>query len=369
MTPEEQTRFEVAAARASAAADDLRRDLETAFRDSPAPRGRVAGPYQQQQAAGQTFLKTLDEHVLKAPSIDADDVAAASARATDADFALADALDSGLTDLLTMRRDRADGTAAWALAGIGGGLVLVAGAAFLAMRTITRQVADIRDLFARISVGEFGARANVSSDDELGRMAVSLNAMLDNTVSLIQLREERDALQQAIGKLLRDISGVAEGDLTKDAEVSADVTGPIAGAFNVMIGQLRRIIGNVKQATQQVSAASGRIHAEAEQLVRGTELQAGRITQTFRSVEEMARSVQDAAAASDQGAEVAGQGLASAQQGAAAVDDAITGMNRIREQACRRRPSASGGWASRRSRSARSSALSTTSRIARAYWR
>ncbi|HVS34111.1 MAG TPA: methyl-accepting chemotaxis protein [Gemmataceae bacterium] len=332
LTPDERTRFAVAAAKASSAADELKRDLDGLFRDAPLQRGRIDAPYQQQQAADQAFHQTLDARILNANEVEPADIAATAARATEADFALADALDSELTELLTARRDEAYRTTTWTLIGVGVGLLLVAGAAFLALRTITRQVADIRDLFARISVGEFGARANVSSNDELGRMAVSLNAMLDNTVVLIQSREERDAIQEAIRKLLRDISGVAEGDLTKNAEVTAAMTGPIAGAFNVMIGQLRRIIGSVKQATQQVSAASRRIHGEADQLVRGTEVQTQRITQTFRSVEEMARSVQNVAASSDQGAEVAGQALASARRGAAAVDDTITGMNRIRER-------------------------------------
>jgi twitching motility protein PilJ len=190
---------------------------------------------------------------------------------------LADAVDAALTELLTARLNRVYRTTTYALAGILSGLVLVIAAVTLAMRTITRQVAGIRDLFAKISVGDFQARARVCSNDELGQMAVSLNAMLDNTVALIQSREERDGIQEAIRKLLADISGAAEGDLTKNAEVGADITGAIADSFNFMIGQLRRIIGHVKQATQQVSTASNQIHASAEQLVRGTETQTRRI--------------------------------------------------------------------------------------------
>ncbi len=292
-----------------------------AFRGAPGLQGRLDSLYRQQRAAQEALAH-------QAPG----EPSEAASRAADADFALADAVDSELTGLLTARIDGAHRTTAYALAGIVGGLVLVVGGAFFATRTITRQVADIRELFARISVGEFQARARVFSDDELGRMAASLNAMLDHTVALIQSREERDAIQEAIRKLLREISGVAEGDLTKNAEVTRNVTGPIADSFNFMIGELRRIIGDVKQATGQVGAASDEIRASAGRLVGGTEVQARRIAETFRSVEEMAKSAQDVARASDRGAEVAGQALAGAQRGAAAVGDTITGMGRIRER-------------------------------------
>lgn len=326
--------FEVCVAKTSVAADALSRDLGGVFHNSPPLQGPLGGLYQQQTAARQTLLSTLDGRFLKAKAIDASsaEYADEASKAADADFALADAIDAALTELLTARLNGVYRTTTYALAGIVCGLILVVGAVYLAMRTITRQVADIRNLFARISVGEFQARARISSTDELGQMALSLNAMLDNTVALIQSREERDGIQEAIRKLLADISGAAEGDLTKNAEVTTDITGAIADSFNFMIGQLRRIIGNVKQATQQVSTASNQIHASAEQLVRGTEIQKRRINQTFRSVEEMAKSVQEVARTSDQGAEVAGQALASAKQGAAAVDDTITGMNRIRDR-------------------------------------
>jgi twitching motility protein PilJ len=331
---DERIAFEIGLAKTSVTADALSRELGGVLHNAPRLQGSLGTAYGRQTATRQTFLNTLDGRFLKAKVVNAApaDYAEEASKAADADFALADAVDAALMDLLKARLNGVYWTTTYTLVGILCGLGLVIGAVILAMRTITRQVADIRDLFAKISVGEFQARARVSSNDELGQMAESLNAMLDSTVALIQSREERDGIQEAIRKLLADISGAAEGDLTKNAEVSADITGAIADSFNFMIGQLRRIIGHVKHSTQQVSTASNQIHASAEQLVRGTEVQTRRINQTFRSVEEMAKSVEEVARTSDQGAAVAGQALASAKQGAAAVDDTITGMNRIHDR-------------------------------------
>ena len=41
----------------------------------------------------------------------------------------------------------------------------------------------------------------------------------NNTATLIQSREERDRIQSSIQKLLEEIAGVADGDLTTEAEV------------------------------------------------------------------------------------------------------------------------------------------------------
>jgi methyl-accepting chemotaxis protein len=211
-------------------------------------------------------------------------------------------------------------------------LAVVLGVAYLLAGGLTRQVNHITETFGQIGLGDFKARVRVSSGDELGQMAVSLNAMLDNTLGLIQSRDERDRIQQSIQKLLEEISGVAEGDLTKEAEVTADVTGAIADSFNHMIEQLRNIISSVQDATLQVSSSATEIHSTAEHLAHGSETQSLQIVNTSAAVKEMATSIQQVSENASQSAKVAEQALANARQGAEAVNNTIGGMNRIRDQ-------------------------------------
>jgi methyl-accepting chemotaxis protein len=199
-------------------------------------------------------------------------------------------------------------------------------------RGLTRQVRSLTGMFEQISVGNFQARAEVLGRDELGEMAAALNAMLDHTLGLVQSREERDRIQASIQKLLEEISGVAEGDLTKEAEVTADVTGSIADAFNNMIDQLRKVISNVQEATLQVSTSANQIQATADTLVNGSESQALQIGKTSAAVDEMAGSIQQVSENAVQSARVAELALANARQGAEAVQNTIEGMNRIRDQ-------------------------------------
>jgi twitching motility protein PilJ len=163
-------------------------------------------------------------------------------------------------------------------------------------------------------------------------MTISLNAMLDNILGLIQTREERDTMQASVVKLLDEVSGVAEGDLTAEAEVTADVTGAIADSFNYMIDQLREIVSGVQDATLQVSSSANEIQTTAEHLAQGSEAQAMQIADTSSAVEEMAVSIQQVSENAALSATVGEEALANAQRGAKAVQDTVEEMNRIREQ-------------------------------------
>ncbi len=204
--------------------------------------------------------------------------------------------------------------------------------ALVISRTIIGQINSISDLFKKIGVGDYTARSEVASKDELGQMAQNLNTMLDTVLSLVQTQEERDALQTSILKLLEEVSDAAEGDLTVEAEVTTDATGAIADSFNFMIGQLREVIGNVQAATVQVSASANEIQTTAEHLSQGSEVQSTQIIDTSTAIDEMSHSIQQVSENASVSSKVAEQALINAQQGAIAVQDTIDGMNRIRNQ-------------------------------------
>lgn len=213
---------------------------------------------------------------------------------------------------------------------VAAGLVALAG--YFLTRSLTQQANHLMNTFAMIGIGDFKARASVTTSDELGNVAFSLNAMLDNLTSLMQSREERDAIQANISKLLEEVSGVAEGDLTHEADVTAEVTGAIADSFNYMIEQLRKIIGSVQDVTLQVSQAATDIHSQAEDLARGSETQSLQIVNTSAAIDDMVQSIQQVSENAVLSSTVAQQARASAGLGSQSVQNTIEGMNRIRDQ-------------------------------------
>ena len=199
-------------------------------------------------------------------------------------------------------------------------------------RYITIQISSITNVFRQIDKGNFQARAQIFSVDELGSMAYSLNEMLDRTLSLIQSQDERDSIQESIMKLLDEVSDVAKGDLTVEAEVTEDITGAIADSFNHMIYQLRNIVNNVQKATLEVGSSASLIQATAEQLADGSSTQADQIIDSTAALDEMAVSIQQVSENASLSSTVAEQALDNAKQGANAVQNTIQGMQRIRSQ-------------------------------------
>jgi twitching motility protein PilJ len=216
---------------------------------------------------------------------------------------------------------------------LGGTIILVVIVALALAGGLTTQVRKLMELFGNIGMGDFGARAEIVSRDELGTMAVSLNAMLDNTLVLIQSREERDAIQTSILKLLEEISGLAEGDLTRRAEVTTEMTGAIADSFNAMAEQFSDVVRNVKQTTGEVTTTSRKVNLSTEQLAKTSNTQTRQISQAIAAITEMAVSIQQVAKNAVQSAAVSEQSTVNAKEGAEAVQSTNKAMEAIRENA------------------------------------
>jgi methyl-accepting chemotaxis protein len=217
-------------------------------------------------------------------------------------------------------------------AAMAGAVLMIIIIAFVISGSLTRQIQHITQLFGEIGIGNYNARCHVVSRDELGSMAHSLNAMLDNTLTLIQSREERDAMQNAIMKLLMDISALTQGDLTIRAEVTEDMTGAIADSFNSMTEQLSKLVRNVKRSTLEVAETSQEVTKSTIKLSRTNDEHAAQINGAVKAIEEMSKSIRVVSQHAIESAKVSDQAKQSAVSGAEAVRRTNSAMNAIRER-------------------------------------
>lgn len=143
--------------------------------------------------------------------------------------------------------------------------------------------------------------------------------------------EKNQRNQEAILRLLDEIGGLAEGDLTISATVTDDFTGAIADAFNYAIEAIRRLVGTINETTVQVSSAAEETQATALHLAEASNQQAHDITAAGAAINEMAASVQQVSANANTASEVAKQSVDIAKKGAGTVRSTIQGMDAIRE--------------------------------------
>jgi twitching motility protein PilJ len=147
-----------------------------------------------------------------------------------------------------------------------------------------------------------------------------------------QSERQNAANQQAILRLLDEIGNLANGDLTVRAKVTEDVTGAIADSINYTIDELRRLVAGINGAAQQVTTATHEAQTITAQLLQAAQKQATEIQGTGQSVTQMAQSMTAVSRSANDSAKVAETSLHAAGKGAEAVQNAIRGMNDIREQ-------------------------------------
>ena len=151
-------------------------------------------------------------------------------------------------------------------------------------------------------------------------------------------RREREAgqtnrnNQQAILRLMNELSDLADGDLTIRATVSEDITGAIADSVNYTTDELRKLVARVTTASKQVARATGEAGMVTKELLAATQKQAAEIRDAGGAVELMTKSIQEVDSSAAQSSAVARRTLEVTEQGTRAVQNSVSSMDSIREQ-------------------------------------
>lgn len=211
-------------------------------------------------------------------------------------------------------------------------IIVVTAIGYAVYLTITRPLRQLATLTKRIAKGETNARAQIAGRDEIYLVANSMNNMLDHIVRLIQeTQSQRDTLQSQVEKLVSEVSGVGEGDLRVQAEVTADALGVLADSFNYMVEELGSLVVRVKVVAHEVEGSTTSILERMTQLVNTGKQQIKQIEATRTEMEHMTSSSHQVAERSQILYDVARLARQDAQIGREAVQQAIEGMGRINE--------------------------------------
>ncbi len=145
-----------------------------------------------------------------------------------------------------------------------------------------------------------------------------------------KLQNERN--QQAIIRLLDEMEGLADGDLTANATVTEDFTGAIADAMNYTIDQLRSLVSTIKDSVGKLSNATTDTQSISIELAQASRNQAQEITGASAAINEMAVSIEQVSANASESTTVAEKSVEIAKKGGEVVRNTIQGMDTIREQ-------------------------------------
>ena len=138
--------------------------------------------------------------------------------------------------------------------------------------------------------------------------------------------------QQAIMRLLDEMSSLADGDLTVKATVTDDMTGAIADAVNFAVEQLRELVTGINITAQTVSESAQDTMDTTGKLAAASQQQAEQVREATDTINEMAEAFDGMARKSRESNEVAQRSVDIAHKGSQKVQQTMAGMDTIRDQ-------------------------------------
>ncbi len=148
----------------------------------------------------------------------------------------------------------------------------------------------------------------------------------------VEARMQNQKNQQAIMRLLDEMSSLADGDLTVRATVTEDMTGAIADAVNFAVEQLRELVTGINITAHTVSESAQETMDTTRKLAAAAGEQAEQVGETASTMNVMAESFDGMARRSLESSEVARKSVEIAHNGSQMVQQTIRGMDTIRDQ-------------------------------------
>jgi len=140
----------------------------------------------------------------------------------------------------------------------------------------------------------------------------------------------RRLLLRPINRLLTIANAVAEGDFRQDIEIRRqDEIGKLAEAFQTMIVQLTKVVGEVKSATDNVASGGRQMSVSAAQMSNGATAQAAAAEEASSSMEQMAANIRQNADNALQTEKIAMKSAEDARVSGEAVAEAVSAMQAI----------------------------------------
>jgi HAMP domain-containing protein len=169
-------------ARIEPAMETINNGLQTSISENPSLRGKLSLPLRAQIETVKAFDDMLRRQVLDAgPSefakVDLKSITANGLETLDSNYALYDATLGVLDDLLASRVSRFNQRRAFSLGAVGISIVIAALFIISIGRSISRPIAELKEVTDRISKGDLSTSADIDQRDEIGELAGAINQL------------------------------------------------------------------------------------------------------------------------------------------------------------------------------------------------
>ena len=197
---------------------------------------------------------------------------------------------------------------------------------------IAAPIGHLETTMTKVAEGDFTARAEINTSDELGTLANAFNGLLDDRLSaLAKAEKENEMLNNSIIELLKASFQLSQRDLTVQVPVTEDVTGPLADAINQMATETSKVLLDVRHISEEVGSASNQVKEQGDNVSKVAEAEREVVDATMTELSAAAEAMNKIAEVAQSCNEIATQATRSTQTALATVTSTVEGMGEIRE--------------------------------------
>ncbi|MFW5973551.1 MAG: methyl-accepting chemotaxis protein, partial [Bacteroidota bacterium] len=232
--------------------------------------------------------------------------------------------------------------------------ILVGALTALVTFVVKRPLGKVMKTAEAVAGGELDVSVDVTSNDEIGSLATSFNAMIQNLrrlvddvqaksdaaqlatqealASKVEVEEQEHYLSQSVERMLEAMQRFASGDLTVQlAGDRQDEIGRLFSGFTAAVARMRHMMEQINISLETVSSTSVEIGAASEQLASSTQEQSAQMAEVAAATEEMVRTIVDNTRTASEASDAVTTSGETADQGVVIVGETLEKINRIAE--------------------------------------
>lgn len=216
---------------------------------------------------------------------------------------------------------------------VGIAAILLAGlVSYFITRSITKPVAHLVGVMQRLAGGDASVRAKLRQADEIGKLAQQFDTMVDEReASRAQIEQENERLNESVLVLLQAVAQLANKDLTVKVPVSADVTGAVSDALNLLTRETAKVLLDVSNISADVTEASLKVKQQADLVMAAAAEEHNEVEHTAVSLSQASREMRQIAELAQTCNRAADNAIQTTQQALDIVNNTVGGINSTRE--------------------------------------
>ncbi len=196
---------------------------------------------------------------------------------------------------------------------------------------VLRPVADLHRTISHLADGDMTARSHIHSRDELGRLATTLDRLLDERIQVLTDKERENAeLNRSIVALLENLFRLGERDLTVRVPVAADVTGVVSDSVNRLAESFAAVLQEVRRVADDVADTSLSVKTQATDVMDSADLEQQEIAQTLIGLNQAVTAMQSIFGLAQNAGDISQQTIHSTETAEQSVNQTLASINKIR---------------------------------------